>query len=134
MKFKVAKQKLRSLIVDATTYLWVFKPSYQLVDATAYEYRCYDVFKAYAESNYTSPLRIIFITWECAICGGPLRVGAPVIIDNPNTSGVNLHTPKWAAGLIREGLKRGWQANAHSVPFTIENGVELLADLNYTAD
>lgn len=134
MKFKVAKQKLRSIIVDAATYLWVFKPSYQLVDATAKEYRCYDLFEAYAESNHTSPLRIIFITWENAICGGPLRMGAPVIIDNPNTSGVNLHQPKWAMMLIREALKRGWQANAHSVPFTIENGVELLAELNYTAD
>jgi hypothetical protein len=129
----MAKQKFRSIIVDAKTYLWAFKPSYQLVNAATFEYRCYDLFEAYAECDRTSPLRIIFITWEDAICGGPLRVGAPVVIDNPSTSGVNLHQPKWAMTLIREGLKRGWQANAHSVPFIIENGVELLAELNYTA-
>lgn len=127
----MAKKKLRSIVVDGAAFHWVFRPSYHLATK---EYHCHDVFWAYAEDNPASPLCIVFLTWENPIVGGPLRTGLPVFPDDPNTGGVNLHQPKWAAAMIRAGLKKGWQANTRSSPFIIENGIEILAELNYEAD
>jgi hypothetical protein len=120
------KKKLRNIVVDGLAYRWSFNPSYARTDDTANPYHCRDIFTAYAEANYASPLRIIFVTWECAIIGGPLRTGAPVLLNQPDTDRVNLHSPKWAAALIRAGLKRGWQADIHSGPFLINDGTDLL--------
>jgi hypothetical protein len=122
----MTKKKLRAIVIDGATFYWSFTPTYECLDPTTREYQCRDRFVTYAESNRSSPLSIVFITWENAISGGPLRTGAPIIVDELDPGGINLHTPKWAAILIREGLKRGWQANAISTPYTIENGVEML--------
>ncbi len=121
----MAKQKLRNIVVDGTVYRWSFRPTYQLMNPALLTYRCRDIFTAYAESNYTSPLRIIFITWEDAIVGGPLRYGGNMILEDPNTGEINLHMPRWAAILIRIGLKQGWQATVRSTPFEI-GGIDLL--------
>lgn len=127
----MAKKKLRNIVVDGKTYYWSFRPGYQRTDDPANPFCCHDLFTVYAETNHTSPLRITFVTEDDAIIGGSLRTGAPIASGDSNTRKINLNTPKWAVILLREGLKRGWQPNAHSVSFTIENGVELLTQLNH---
>jgi hypothetical protein len=52
-------------------------------------------------------------------------------LDGTGKNEVNLHTPKWAAILIRAALQSGWQATAHARPLTISDGVELLVKLSY---
>jgi hypothetical protein len=127
----LAKKKLRPIVVDGQNYLWGFRVGYKKTEEPSSPFHSHNIFVAYPENNYTSPLRITFIAWEDGASGSPLGTGATVVLGDLNTSGVNLHEPKWAVTLIREGLKRGWQAKTNFSPFIIENGMELLAQLNY---
>jgi|GEM_PF-2704814 len=120
----MGKKKLRKIIVDGTPYLWAFRPGY--IPAPDVGYLCSDRFKAYAEGYKNSPVCIRFITWECAVSGGPLRCSAPLLLDDPDSLRANLHTPRWAAILIRLALEQGWQAQ--SAPLTLENGTALLLE------
>jgi hypothetical protein len=125
------KKKLRKIVVDGSVYVWGFSPS--IIQAEKCMGDC-DVFIAYAGDNHTSPLRIEFHTWEHAIWGRPLRTGFRVIPNDPDSGGINLHQPKWAALLIREGLKQGWQANACSSALKLKNGTELILRLKEIED
>jgi hypothetical protein len=123
-------KKTRSIVVDGQRYVWRFVPRY--VPAPSPDlYRCYDIFSAYLEGHHRSPLRIRFDTWECPMLGGPLRARAPVLLGRPETGGVNLHTPKWAAALIREGRRRGWEPEVAPGPFLVEDGVRLLEEKGF---
>jgi hypothetical protein len=123
----MSQKKLRKIIVDGAPYLWAFRPGYiQMPDVSWRDYLCSDQFIAYAEGHKNSPVRIRFITWECPVSGGPLRCSAPLLLDDPDSLRANLHTPRWAAILIRLALKQGWQAQ--SAPLTLENGTDLLLE------
>jgi hypothetical protein len=117
-------RKMRSIVVDGERYLWRFAPRY--VDQGR---ACRDVFVAFGDEIRSSPLRIVFETWECPIIGGPLRVGAPLDLAKGRTAEINLHMPRWAATLIRAGLERGWQPRRPHAQFLIADGVALLATL-----
>ncbi|HEX3051995.1 MAG TPA: hypothetical protein VHP83_15155, partial [Aggregatilineaceae bacterium] len=75
------------------------------------------------------PLKVHFLTWDSPIDGGPLRVGAPINLDNPNTGGINLHQPKFAAQMIQQGLLRGWKP-FEKKSLVIVDGIGLLAELD----
>jgi len=120
----MGKKKLREIIVDGTAYLWAFRPGYIQLDPSVPDYLCNDQFVAYAEGYKRNLVRIRFITWECPISGGPLRDGGPLLLDDPESLRANLHTPRWAASLIRLALRQGWQAQR--APLTLENGTALL--------
>jgi hypothetical protein len=126
----MAKKKLRNIIVAGTKFVWVFNPGYQILNAETSQYCCYDRFRAYASEHRTSPLEIIFITSEDPIYGGALRSGAAIVPSLADLGGVNLHTPQWAAILIRMGLEQGWQPHARSMPLTVDDGIQLLATLS----
>jgi len=120
----MGKKKLRKIVVDGTPYLWAFRPGYIQPDPTVRDYLCSDQFLAYVEGHKNNPVRIRFITREYPIAGGPLRCDGPLLLDDSESLRANLHTPKWAAVLIRLALKQGWQAQ--SAPLTLENGTALL--------
>jgi hypothetical protein len=120
----MAKKKLRKIVVDRAPYLWTFCPGY--IRAPEVGCLCNDRFIAYAEGYKNNPVRIHFITWECGPSGGPLRGGGPLLPDDPDSLRANLHTPRWAAILIRLALEQGWQAQ--SAPLTLENGTALLLE------
>lgn len=125
--------KLRAITVDGLHYRWRFAPRYE---AAGDHWLCRDSFVAYAADSRRHPLRINFITWEDAVIGGPLRVGAPLLPERPELGGMNLHTPGWAARLIKAGLRRGWDPAAASLE--IVDGLpllfELLAEANQTSE
>ncbi|HUY79741.1 MAG TPA: hypothetical protein VMV29_23415 [Ktedonobacterales bacterium] len=126
------KAPLRPIVVDSVQYRWRFITGYVRTDDPGNLWVCQDTFTAYLDGDKGSPLRIHFVTWEDAIVGGPLRSGAEIALGQPETAGANLHTPHWAARLIRLALERGWRpsdvANAPTrrAPFIIADGVELL--------
>ncbi len=123
----MAKQKLRTIVINGVNYLWAAHVTYQRLDETQNYYRRVDTFDAYAASNRTSRLRIVFLAWD----DGNVSGGNCVFVDGTSENDVNFHTPKWAAILIRAGLAKGWQPTAHAMPLTIANGVELLVTLGY---
>ncbi len=132
------KQKLRKITVDGVVYLWRFVPGYEQTppgeesDQATWQSR--DTFTAYLATQRASPLIVRFRTWEDPIIGGPLRVGAPINLNNPESSGINLHTPLFAAAIIRHMRQRGWQPEQTTTPFIIEDGLQLLADMGYTVE
>lgn len=114
-------------MVDGAVYRWGFIHGYL---RTPEPFRTLDVFTAYAEGNHANPLRMEFNTWEDLYRGAPLHSGLlPLEPNDPEPCGINLHTPKWAVLLIREGLKHGWQPNAKSAPFVLTDGVGIIKEL-----
>jgi hypothetical protein len=87
----MSKLPLRKIVIDGETYLWKFRPGYEKDEHL--QWRCHDIFVAYAEQDKHYPLKVHFLTWESPIEGGPLRTGAPIDLANPNTGGINLHRP-----------------------------------------
>jgi len=124
----MAKKKLRKIIVDGTEYLWNFDPGYRPTCSPSDLYKCYDTFTAFLAGSKTSLLRVHFTTWECPIVGGPLRNGEPLVFGEP-ASGINLHTPRWAAILIRMAKKKGWTPELPSHPLVVEDGLSWLIEL-----
>jgi hypothetical protein len=122
----MAKQKLRNISIDGTNYLWGVNSKFELADSHSGVYRRYDFFDAYARSERSSGLRIVFLVWDDT--NSSIR---PCFLDGTGMSEVNLHTPKWAAILIRAALQSGWQATSHARPLTIADGVEFLLELGY---
>ena len=118
------KNKLRKIIVDGTAYLWAFNPGYIKPEPSKPDYLCNDQFVAFAEGYRRYLVHIRFTTRECPISGGPLRHGGPLLLDDLESLQANLHTPKWAAILIRLALSQGWRPQ--SSPMTLENGTALL--------
>jgi hypothetical protein len=125
----MAKQKLRKISIDGSDYLWGVHSTFERVDSQRCIYRRYDFFDAYADSERSSRLHIIFLVWDDAS-----SFAHPCIfLDGTGKNEVNIHTPKWAAILIRSAIQTGWQATAHARPLTIADGVELLVELGYLA-
>jgi hypothetical protein len=122
----MAKKKLRQIVLDGKIYLWRFIPGYVKFGEGLHQWECRDRFIAYLQFTRKSPLQIHFCTWEDAVIGGPLRVGASLNLDNSGPSGINLHTPGWAAWLIRHALNAGWMPEQDHQPFVIERGMEFL--------
>lgn len=120
------KKKFRQIIVNGQLYLWRFVPGYVKVDGSSKHWECQDRFTAYLQSAQKSPLQVYFRTWEDAMIGGPLRVGALLKLDASETGGINLHTPGQAAWLIRQARDAGWLPERSQQPFVIAQGVELL--------
>ncbi|MDR2688251.1 MAG: hypothetical protein LBB76_00640 [Azoarcus sp.] len=83
---------------------------------------CFDTFIAYLVGSKTSPLRVHFTTGESPVIGGPLRCG-DVLAPGEPISGINLHTPKWAAILIRVAQDKGWTPELPAHPLIIEDGL-----------
>ena len=79
-------------------------------------------------------MQIHFITWEDAVIGGPLRTGAPVVLNSPSSAQLNLHTPKTAAEMIRGALKSGWQPITGKQPFVIDDGMGFLKEMGYEVE
>ena len=124
----MAKRKVRRIVIDGENYLWRFVPGYEQTGSPGNPYQCHDIFTAYLEGYKASPLQIHFTTWEDAVIGGPLRTGAPINLNDPNSAQFNLHAPKDAAETIRQALKLGWQPKTTSIPFVIKNGSQLLSN------
>lgn len=120
------KKKYRQIIIDGRAYLWKFTPRYVKVDETSAHWECQDCFTAFLLSAKKSLFQIYFRTWEDALIGGPLRVGAPLQLDASEAVRVNLHTPGWAAWLIRQARNAGWSPEQSQQPFVIEQGVNFL--------
>jgi hypothetical protein len=127
----VSRRKISRIVVDGVEYFWAFSAGYEATGEPGNPHRCHDGFRAYLASNRNAPLVIHFVTWDDGVVGGPLRTGAPVVLGDPATAGVNLFTPRWAATLIRYGFARGWQPEGSRCKFVIEDGVRVLAELNY---
>jgi hypothetical protein len=125
------KRRLRKIIVDGEPYFWKFNPTYEKDENL--EWRCHDIFVAYTISDKNYPLKIHFITWESPVSGGPLRTGAPTNLDDPKTGGINLHQPKFAALLIKQGLLRGWNP-IQKRALVIEDGIGLLKEIGYSLE
>ena len=121
--------KLRNIVVEGERYLWRFQPGYKPGEKPGDPYRCHDVFRALRERCPTSPLLVMFDTWDCPIAGGPLRCNAPIDPDDGTSARFNLHQPRWAAAMIRAGLQRGWQPRLPSSPCSIKDGVGFLKEL-----
>lgn len=126
------KKKLRRIVVQGQTYLWKFTPGYVATGDPTNPWQCHDHFTAYLLEAKNSPLHISFRTWEDPIVGGPLRTGLPLDLADlqsgyqSDVPGINLHTPKHAAWLIRQALQTGWQPERSTKPFVVEQGVEWL--------
>ncbi len=133
------KPYLRKIIIGEETYLWKFDPGYEKIGEQLWrgqpipQYRRHDIFTAYAEHDKNFPLKVHFFTWECAISGGPLHNGAPINLDNPDTGGINLHRPKFAAEIIQHAVRHGWNP-AEKKPLIIDDGIGLLAELGYQVE
>jgi hypothetical protein len=125
----MARQKLRNISIDGTDYLWRVRSTYERVDPYRSLYRRYELFDAYARSERSSRLRIVFLVWD----DSKLSTRPCIFLDGTGKNEVNLHAPKWAAILIRSALQSGWQPTAHARPLTIADGVELLVELGYLA-
>lgn len=130
----MGKVKSRKLVVDSVTYMWRFTPGYEKTGEVADPYRCHDIFEAYIYERRHCPLELHFIIWEDPRIGGPLHVGAPVVLSNPNSAQLNLHTPKMAAELIRGAIKLGWQPTTDKSPLVIENGMGFLKEMGYVVE
>jgi hypothetical protein len=132
------KQKLRKISVDRMIYLWRYIPGYEQTpptNASGYAtWQSRDTFTAYLVTQRSCPLIVRFRTWEDPIIGGPLRTGAAINLGNPESSRINLHTPRLAAEIIRQARQRGWQPEQTATPFIIENGLELLAEMGYRVE
>jgi hypothetical protein len=120
------KKKFRRIVIDGKIYLWRFSPGYEATQDPANPWKCHDLFTAYLTDAKASPLQAHFITWEDPVIGGPLHTGIPLDAKDSKSSGMNLHTPQWAARIIRRSLKLGWQPEQSKHPFVIEHGVEQL--------
>jgi hypothetical protein len=120
------EKTLRKIIVEEVTYQWRFIHGYRRDEANTY--RRYDCFLAYQGRNYNCPLQIIFCNWEDLIINEELlQLSIP-------DHWINLHRPKWAAVLIKEGLKRGWQSEHPYKKLSIDNGIQLLMEIGEIAD
>ncbi len=128
------RQKLRTIVVDGITYRWRFAPGYERTGDPADPYQSHDIFTAYLAEQRTGQVRIHFRTWEDAIVGGPLRTASRLNRTNPESSAVNLHTPKLAAQLIRQARIRGWNPQERTNPFVINDGLALLAEIGYRVE
>ncbi len=122
---------MRKIVVDGQEYLWRFTPGYERAEKELSGWQCYDIFTAYLRTTKACPLQIHFRTWEDPISGGPLRNGTPVDLAKAadGQSGSNLHTPGWAAKLIRQARRQGWQPERGGKPYLIEQGLAFLTDL-----
>ena len=127
----MTKQKLRKIVVDGAEFLWKFDPRYRETGPCQYE--CFDTFIAYLAGYRNSPLRMHFMTWEDPVIGGPLRCGGPLAPGGPN-SGINLHTPKWAALLIRRAREKGWTPALSSRLWVVVNDLDWFAELAAQAE
>jgi hypothetical protein len=127
------KKKLRTLVVDNVTYLWQFIPGTGRSEDPP-EFFALERFTAYLAGYRNSRVDVFFKTWAGGRLPAPLCCGSPVDLDDPKTGGVNLHTPQWAAALIRAAHRKGWKPDTARQPFVIENGVELLKELGYSPE
>jgi len=128
----MGKKKLRKIIVDGAPYLWAVSSGHiqqpePPVPGPRLSYLYSDQFVAFAEGYRRSRVRIRFITWGSFYGGSGLRHGTPQLLGDDSVSlEVNLHTPRWAAILIRLALKQGWRPQ--STALTLENGTALLVE------
>lgn len=122
------KKKFRQIVVDGQTYLWKFSPGYVATNDAVCPWQCHDIFIAYLLQAKSGSLQIHFLTWEDPVAGGPLRTGLPLDLAEirSRSQGVNLHTPKEAARIIRLALQTGWKPEQRKALFIIERGVEWL--------
>jgi hypothetical protein len=130
----MGKVKSRKIVVDGVTYMWRFTPGYERTSDVEETYRCHDIFEAYIYERRHCPLELHFITWEDPRVGGPLHVGLPVSLHNPNSAQLNLHTPKIVAEMIRGAIKRGWQPLTDKTSFVIEDGMAFLKEMGYEVE
>jgi len=75
---------LRKITLDGQAYLWKFTPHYEKDEGG--QWRCHDIFVVYIQQAKQPSLQVHFITWESPITGGPLRTGAPIDLNHPNTA------------------------------------------------
>jgi hypothetical protein len=123
----MAKQQLRNISIDGIDYLWRVRSTFERVEPPRSLYRRYDLFDAYARSERSSRLRIVFLIWD----DGNSATYPCIFLDGTGKNTVNLHTPKWAEILIRSAIQSGWQPTAHARPLTIADGVKLLVNLGH---
>ncbi|MGH2509430.1 MAG: hypothetical protein ACRDHZ_18790 [Ktedonobacteraceae bacterium] len=119
-------KKYRKIVIDGQTYFWKFTPGYVQISEVPMLWECHDRFIAYLQCMPKIQLQVHFRTWEDATIGGPLHVGASLNVDGSGMSEINLHTPGWAAWLIRQALAAGWQPVQSQLPFVIAQGVDFL--------
>jgi hypothetical protein len=124
----MAKNRLRKITIDGSEYLWKFDPGYRRIESPAQPYECHDTFTAWLAQSRTSPLRVHFTAPESPAGGGPLRHGGPLASGGPS-SGINLHTPKWAATLIQLARKKGWTPELPAHALLVEDGLPWLAEV-----
>ena len=87
------------------------------------------VLTAYLADKKLAPLLMSFTTWDDAIAGNPLKTGWRFELMS-----VNLNRPRFVAELIRAARSRGWTPETARRPFTIDDGLAVLAELGYRAD
>ena len=134
----MGQQKLRRITVGDMHYLWklntIYQPStYPPDTGGAVGYICHDRFTAFLAGSPSSPLRVQFITRESPVVGGPLHYGG-ALVPGGTPSGIHLHTPRWAAIILRLAMEQGWQPALPKQPLVIENGLQWLAAAGLVPD
>jgi len=109
-------RQLRAITVAGRRFVWRFTWRYDECFASV------GTLRAWAVGRKVGGLQVHF---RMAYAGGiPQVPGAP-----SDALSVNLHTPRWAAALIRYALRAGWEPGASSAPFVITDGAAVLAAL-----
>lgn len=108
------KSKIRKINVNDTDFLWRHQFSY--VKTGDGKYTSLSKVTIYVNGQKSSPFVVTFRTWEDAMIGNPVNVGAPV---DDAMQPINLNTPKDIRKIIEYALAVGWNGQTR---ITIENG------------
>jgi hypothetical protein len=122
----MTSRKLRTLTIEADTYLW--RVHHRHLWLTADGSRCcLEVFSALRQGFRGQPLRIIFPESLLHGAGFPRQSGIVMDYRQP-TWELNLNRPKAARILIELALIEGWQPMQQRGEFEISNGYKLLTN------
>ena len=120
-------RKMRRLVVDGVTYLWIISHKHNVLPTMEPPTcRCREVLTAYREGFKSSPLKVRFTGGPGVDAGYP-ESGTVHVWGPPNQS-YNLNTPGLAAIIIRRAIAMGWTPDSSRQPFELEDGLRLISE------
>ncbi|MCK5855807.1 MAG: hypothetical protein KAG56_11345 [Sulfurovaceae bacterium] len=111
------KNKLRKLVINKETYLWILKTDYNLVNEAIKEYEAHVKVTVYLEGYKNTPLIVTFIANENPVTGTEITSSG---------SEINLNKPSYIKLIILGGLANNWKPLIDKL--SIANGFKILEE------
>jgi hypothetical protein len=128
------KKKLRTLRMGDDEYLWRCTQAFEETEEAADPYSAVTTLAVYSGQAERCKLVVNFHGPVDAMTGNPLFTGEPLRLGSKESVRMNLNRPGHVQQVLEYVLALGiWDARADGKTVTVENGVELLEQLEVSA-